>query len=678
MDETTMDSVLSTPENEEETRIAALGRSNILDTLPEQGYDDVTRLAAFICGTPISLVSFVDRDRQWFKSVQGLDAQETSRSASFCAHTIGPRQTLIVEDAQKDPRFQGNPLVVGNPNIRFYAGAPIIEAGQVLGTVCVIDTVPRSLSTDQIAALEALARQVTTLLEHRRGLAEAREEADRLLEARKSLRLSEARFSLAADAAGIAYWFFDPIRGVVGGDERMGRLFGLSLTEGPAELWLAAIHPEDRERVGQEFADGIAGRPYDTEYRVVTGTSYRWVRAKARLLSEDLNHRMVGICEDITDRKVTEDALRSTAERLQLAQAAGKVATWEWDLANGSLLWGEESRWVYGRPPSELDTIEKIFALLLPEDVPHVMERVKPAVEGTGEYNAEFRIVWPDESIHWTLAFGKPVANSDGRSVSIVGFNIDISDRKAADEALIRTEKLAAVGRLASSMAHEINNPLEAVTNLIYLARTSSTLEDAWVHLESADTELRRASAITSKTLRFHRQQTRPMEMTVEGLTHDILNGQHSRLTNAHIRVEKRDRSASAVLCFEGEIRQVLNNLIGNAIDAMHGRGGTLFLRGREGHDWRSGQKGIVITIADTGIGMSAATKMKLFDAFYTTKGIGGTGLGLWISREIVDRHHGRLSFRSRECPNRSGSVFTLFLPSDPVVPLVAQPALSV
>ena len=123
------------PHNEAE-RLATLHSYAILDTPPEQGYDDVTQLAAFICGTPISLVSLIDKDRQWFKSERGLGARETPRSQSFCANTLVDAQTLIVEDAQTDPRFKDNPLVLGDPKIRFYAGAPIVDTGgHVLGTV---------------------------------------------------------------------------------------------------------------------------------------------------------------------------------------------------------------------------------------------------------------------------------------------------------------------------------------------------------------------------------------------------------------------------------------------------------------------------------------------------------------------------------------------------------------
>jgi two-component system, NtrC family, sensor kinase len=161
------------PRVNESARISALKRYSILDTLPEQIYDDLTALASLICGTPISMVSLVDTDRQWFKSTVGVDMRETPRQHSFCAHTLATARTLVVKDAQQDPRFLTNPAVVGPPGIRFYAGAPIVEpGGHVLGTVCVIDTTPRSLSPIQIAALEALARHAMALMEMRRMLAD--------------------------------------------------------------------------------------------------------------------------------------------------------------------------------------------------------------------------------------------------------------------------------------------------------------------------------------------------------------------------------------------------------------------------------------------------------------------------------------------------------------------------
>jgi GAF domain-containing protein len=156
---------------DDKARVAALNRYSILDTLPEQIFDDVTALASMVCGTPISMVSLVDADRQWFKAAVGTEVRETPRSLSFCAHTLGTARTLIVKDALQDPRFMNNPAVTGPPGIRFYAGAPIVErSGHVLGTVCVIDTTPRSISPIQTAALEALARHTMALMEMRRTI----------------------------------------------------------------------------------------------------------------------------------------------------------------------------------------------------------------------------------------------------------------------------------------------------------------------------------------------------------------------------------------------------------------------------------------------------------------------------------------------------------------------------
>ncbi|WP_296508497.1 sensor domain-containing diguanylate cyclase [Rhodoferax sp.] len=159
---------------EENARLQDLRSFNILDTPAEEAYDDVVRLASFICDTPIALISLVDEDRQWFKARVGLGAMETPRGQAFCAHAIThPDVVMQVPDAQKDPRFATNPLVTGDPNIRFYAGAPLVTAsGAALGTVCVIDSVPRELTERQSEALKALSRQVVQLLALRRANAE--------------------------------------------------------------------------------------------------------------------------------------------------------------------------------------------------------------------------------------------------------------------------------------------------------------------------------------------------------------------------------------------------------------------------------------------------------------------------------------------------------------------------
>jgi signal transduction histidine kinase len=228
----------------------------------------------------------------------------------------------------------------------------------------------------------------------------------------------------------------------------------------------------------------------------------------------------------------------------------------------------------------------------------------------------------------------------------------------------MQSEKLAAVGRMASSMAHEINNPLEAVTNLLFLARKNAAKPDVAGWLDQAELELRRVSVIANQTLRFHKQSTNPREISCVDLYSTVLNLYEARLRNHGIRVEKRKRASRPVECFEGDVRQILSNLVTNAIDAMP-EGGCLYVRSREGTDWRTGRKGLVLTLADSGIGMSEATQRRMFEAFFSTKGIGGAGLGLWISADIMQRHQGRILIRSSQRKDASGTVVTLFLPFD-------------
>jgi PAS domain S-box-containing protein len=259
-----------------------------------------------------------------------------------------------------------------------------------------------------------------------------------------------------------------------------------------------------------------------------------------------------------------------------------------------------------------------------------------------------------------------PSQRNGGSAHEIAVFAADLSSQKQAESALIQSEKLAAVGRLAASISHEINNPLESVTNLLYLARLNEeTPPSVQSFLKTAEQELQRVSQISAQTLRFHRQSTKPTRITPEELLEPTLALYNGRLLNSHIQLVVEHRGAGYITCYEGDMRQVLNNLISNAIDSMRA-GGRLIVRTAESWIKDETTRGVRITVADTGHGMSQSVIKRICEPFYTTKGINGTGLGLWISRGIIEKHRGSLKVRSRTGEACSGSVFSLFLPAQP------------
>ncbi|HLK53015.1 MAG TPA: HAMP domain-containing sensor histidine kinase, partial [Candidatus Angelobacter sp.] len=256
---------------------------------------------------------------------------------------------------------------------------------------------------------------------------------------------------------------------------------------------------------------------------------------------------------------------------------------------------------------------------------------------------------------------------TDGRPAEVASFMVELSELKRTESALRQSEKLAVVGRLASSIAHEINNPLEAVTNLLYLIDHESLPEELKKYVRMAQQELARVANITTQTLRFHRQSTNAKTAFLAQIIEGVLALFHGRLLNAGIEVERQYHDAMPVLCYESDIRQVFTNLLSNAMDATT-PGGKVIVRERNVTDWRTGERGVRITIADTGHGMSAQTRRMIFDPFFTTKGITGTGLGLWVSAEILKKHRASISVRSRQDEPGQGTVFSIFFPQNGVL----------
>jgi PAS domain S-box-containing protein len=246
----------------------------------------------------------------------------------------------------------------------------------------------------------------------------------------------------------------------------------------------------------------------------------------------------------------------------------------------------------------------------------------------------------------------------------VVCYFRDISAQVKAEDALRKNEKLAAVGRLASTISHEINNPLESVTNLLYIIRNAASDQSLLQYIHLAEEELNRASEVVRHSLKFHRQTTNPERENLSELLASTLTVYEPRMKQLGISVRSDLENTSRTLCYGGEVRQVFANLISNAIDAC-ASGGFLRLRSRDWRHPQTGIKGVRVTIADNGNGMSLGTMRRLFEPFFTTKGINGTGLGLWVTAEILERHRATLRVKSSQS-HPSGTVFTIFFEDDP------------
>jgi PAS domain S-box-containing protein len=303
------------------------------------------------------------------------------------------------------------------------------------------------------------------------------------------------------------------------------------------------------------------------------------------------------------------------------------------------------------------DFLPSAIAQRLEEAVRHVVETEMPMHDLELDRQDEGGRAWT-----WLVtAYPVKPAQDQLRWVGVIV--MDVSERKRSEDALRRTEKLAATGRLAASIAHEINNPLEAITNLLYLLRRFCTLEDAALnYVTIAEREVRRMSEITQQTLRFYRQSTLPGRSTMADLLDSVLDMYNVRLSTLGITLERHYERDVDLYCFAGEVRQVIANLVSNAMDATAG-GGRLIVSARRSRDWvHPHQEGVRITIADTGCGMTSEVRERLFEAFFTTKGATGTGLGLWVSHEIILKHRGIVHIKSRE---GAGTVFHLFFPDN-------------
>ena len=269
-----------------------------------------------------------------------------------------------------------------------------------------------------------------------------------------------------------------------------------------------------------------------------------------------------------------------------------------------------------------------------------------------------------DGSLFYADMSAQPIIQNGKTAGAVVTFR-DVTQARLAEEALRKSEKLAAVGQMSSAIAHEINNPLEAVINLLYLVKTAQSIDEMRTYSSLAEQEIMRISVITMQTLRFHKYQAEAGPVYLHETIPDVLRLYASRFESRKVEVKLRIRETPVAMLFEGDLRQVLNNLVRNAYDAMP-RGGKLHVRLRPARCPKRDVPGLRISVADTGTGFLPKMKNHLFEPFHTSKEVTGTGLGLWVSKGIMDKHGGCIQMKSKlqeQSPEFHGTMFSLWLP---------------
>jgi len=359
-----------------------------------------------------------------------------------------------------------------------------------------------------------------------------------------------------------------------------------------------------------------------------------------------------------------EEALKQSEERLRVAAAAGEIGIWNWNPQTNEVVVSANWKRVFGVPEDVNVTFDIWCNALHPEDRERTVNALLCAKEGHKEYDVEYRVLWPHGELRWVVDRGRATYDESGTAVSMAGVNIDITHRKRAESALVQSEKLATVGRMAASIAHEINNPLAAAMNTLYLAQMNPQVPGAVrQYLEVADEELRRVSHITRQALGFYREASVPATVPISTVLDSAVDLLQSRIKAKRATIDKQYEHDLRITAVSGELRQVFSNLLLNSLDAI-GDGGTITLRASGARFQGTGQSGIRVTLADNGRGIEPAARPHIFEPLFTTKDFTGNGLGLWVSKQIIQKHGGSIRFRSRISGAETGTVFSVLLPA--------------
>ena len=662
---------------DEAERIALLERCHVLDTIAEPEFDGLVQLASELLAVPISLISLVDRERQWFKAKLGLSAPQTARAVSFCGHAIlGDDEPFIVEDSTKDPRFSDNPIVVGEPCVMFYAGVPLRIGPQKLpvGTLCAIDHRPRSMTPEQIQKLKLLARQAELVFELR---LRQRELEERLIESRRGEEYIQAVVSTMDE--GLTVQRLDG--SIVSCNPAAERILGLTADQmtGRSSLdprW-GAVRADGSEFPGSDHPSMVAMRTGKPVRSVVMGVGVgdsdrRWVLINAQPTRTGPQHAVDGVVVSFSDITALR---REEAERRRAEEQVERFFTLSLDLL---CIANAEGRFVRLNPSWTAVlgwSLEELLArpfveFVHPDDRERTLRVAARLAEGATSVDFENRYACRDGSwrvLSWAGA-GVPATGllmCVARDITLQKENeVELRRAKEAAEASTR-----AANEFLATMSHEIRTPMNGVIGLTEVVLGTSLASEQREMLQSVRDSGKALLEILNAILDWSRIEAGRLELErapvdVVKIVRDVVAVLTPQAAAKGLRLSFGGSAKCTVLGDAGRLRQVLFNLAGNAVKFT--ANGQVAIRIAVVPPSPEFPLGLCqLSVDDTGIGIPREAVDRLFQRFSqvdasTTRRFGGTGLGLAISRELVQSMGGTVEVDS---VLGQGSTFQVTLP---------------
>ncbi len=649
----------------EERRLIELYSLNLIHTPNEQSFDRITQLASRVFQVPVSLITLVTEDKQWFKSCVGLTGnllkdRSTDRDAAFCQHVVLDSKPLVIENAMEDERFIDNPLVKEH-HIRFYAGAPIVtKHNNILGTLCIIDVKPRSFSEDELQTLVDLSKWVHTEIELRADLIEKtiNEQSIRTLyevtsnnglsfeeKIKRLLRIGCDRFRLSdgniSKITGDDYEIIQTISKTPN-ERRAGDIIPLNETyAGKVVEKLEPHHfkqsvafndqtPMIKEYVGAPifvnnyFYGTFCFFSLDQSFRSISNSDLEFLQLMTQWVGFEI------------ERLQADAILRESQERFQQIVNNIKEAFWIFDLEENRLLYMSSAlKEISGYTEEQYNADQTLWInTIYAEDREHTVAKFIN-IEESIEF--DYRLIHSNGSIRWVRNRVVPIFNEEGKIYRLVGVAEDITEAKLNEDLIRKTDKLAAVSQLAASIAHEIRNPLTSVKGFMQLRKDQASPFEELILAELGQMEefVNEILILANSHLGIKRNRNEVNQLLDEVL---LANKEVSRLLNITFDFESHDKIE--IQCDETQIKQVFQHVISNAIESMPNGGEVRIELGMENDE------SIYILVKDQGVGIAQERIAKLGEPYYSNKEK-GSGLGLMISYKIIQNHKGNIFFTS-------------------------------